>query len=454
MLQTISPDLLPFITTVINGSLTSGPVPIAFKKARVIPKVDPGFPQVFLKKHALDPSDISNYRPVSLLSFLSKILECTVYNQLSDYLLQNNLHDPNQSGFKAAHSTETALLAVTEKLHAARSAKLSSVLILLDMSAAFDTVNHKTLLSTIKSLGICGTTWEWFASYLDGRSYQKRHLSTEAINQSDSKLSTMAKTKGLSKDVRDKTVDLHKAGMGYKSITKQLGEKVTTVGVIICKWKKHKITVNLPRSGAPCKISPRGVSMIMRAGRNQPRTTQEDLVNDLKAAGTIVTKKTIGNTLCCEGLKSCSTCKVDIAHVQARLKFANEHLNDSEENWVKVLWGQNNCTASKGRWTGPCTIKSWVRISARALKMGCGWVFWLDNDPKHTAKATKEEEEEEEEEEEKEEKKKKKKNIKVLEWPSQSPDLNPIENLWRELKVQVAKRLTSVIANKGFATKY
>ncbi|KAK3525429.1 hypothetical protein QTP86_031555 [Hemibagrus guttatus] len=163
MLQTISPDFLPFITTVINGSLTSGHVPSVFKKARVIP---------ILKKSALDPSDFSNYRPVSLLSFLSKILERVVCNQLSDYLMQNNLHDPNQSGFKAAHSTETALFAVTEKLHAARSAKLSLVLILLDLSAAFDTVNHKTLLSTLRSLGICGTAWEWFASYLDGRSYQ------------------------------------------------------------------------------------------------------------------------------------------------------------------------------------------------------------------------------------------------------------------------------------------
>ncbi|KAK3553835.1 hypothetical protein QTP70_012207 [Hemibagrus guttatus] len=136
MIQTISPDLLPFITTVINGSLTSGHVPTVFMKARVIP---------ILKKPALDPSDISSYRPVSLLSFLSKILE-RVCNQLSDYLMQNNLHEPNQSGFKAAHSTETALLAVTEKLHAARSAKLSSVLILLDLSAAFDTINHKTLV--------------------------------------------------------------------------------------------------------------------------------------------------------------------------------------------------------------------------------------------------------------------------------------------------------------------
>ncbi len=103
--------------------------------------------------------------------------------------------------------------------------------------------------------------------------------------------------------------------MGYKTIAKQLGEKVTTVGAIIRKWMKHKITVNLPRTGTPCKISPRGVSMIMRTVRNQPRTTREDLVNDLKAAGT---KKTIGNTLRREGLKSCSACKVPLlkkAHV-------------------------------------------------------------------------------------------------------------------------------------------
>ncbi len=77
--------------------------------------------------------------------------------------------------------------------------------------------------------------------------------------------------------------------------------------------------------------------MIMRTVRNQPRTTRKDLVKDLKAAGTIDTKKTIDNTLCREGLKSCSAYKVPQlkkAHVQARLKFAN----DSEENWVKVSW--------------------------------------------------------------------------------------------------------------------
>ncbi len=73
--------------------------------------------------------------------------------------------------------------------------------------------------------------------------------------------------------------------------------------------------------------------MIMRTVRNQPRTTREDLVNDLKAAGTIVTKKTIGNTLHHEGLKSCSARKIpQLKKVHVKLA------NDSEENWVKVLW--------------------------------------------------------------------------------------------------------------------
>ncbi len=136
----------------------------------------------------------------------------------------------------------------------------------------------------------------------------KSHLSTEAINQSDAKLSTMAKTKELSKDVRDKIANLHTAGIGYKTIAKQLGEKVTTVGAIIRKWKKHRKTVNLPWIWAPCQILPRGVSMVMRTVRNQPRTTWKDLVNDLKAAGTIVNKKTIGNTLRREGAPTRSPC--------------------------------------------------------------------------------------------------------------------------------------------------
>ncbi|WP_223121321.1 hypothetical protein, partial [Salmonella sp. S103_04178] len=113
----------------------------------------------------------------------------------------------------------------------------------------------------------------------------KRLLSTDSINQCDSNLYNMGKTKELSKDVRDKIIDLHKAGMGYKTISKTLGEKETTVGAIVRKWKTYKMTVNRHRSGAPCKISPRGVSLILRKVRAQPKTTRGELVNDLKAAG-------------------------------------------------------------------------------------------------------------------------------------------------------------------------
>ncbi|XP_071182832.1 ADP-dependent glucokinase isoform X1 [Salvelinus alpinus] len=161
--QTISGDLLPYLTSLINSSLTAGYVPSVFKRARVAP---------LLKKPTLDPSDVNNYRPVSLLSFLSKTLERAVLGQLSCYLSQNDLLDPNQSGFKTSHSTETALLCVTEALRTAKANSLSSALILLDLSAAFDTVNHQILLSTLSELGISGAAHAWIASYLTGRSYQ------------------------------------------------------------------------------------------------------------------------------------------------------------------------------------------------------------------------------------------------------------------------------------------
>ena len=80
----------------------------------------------------------------------------------------------------------------------------------------------------------------------------------------------MGKTKEMSKDIRDNIVDLHKAGMGCKKISKQLGEKLTTVGAIIRKWKKHKET---QRDLAPRKISPHGISMMMRKVRDQPSTS-------------------------------------------------------------------------------------------------------------------------------------------------------------------------------------
>ncbi len=101
-----------------------------------------------------------------------KNLKQVVFNQLSLFLSQNKKLDANQSGFRSGHSTETVLLSVTEALRIAKADSKSSVLILLDISAAFDTVNHKILLSTLSSLGITGIPLRWFESYLTGRSFR------------------------------------------------------------------------------------------------------------------------------------------------------------------------------------------------------------------------------------------------------------------------------------------
>ena len=130
-----------------------------------------------LKKPTLKLAQVENYRLVSLLPYLSKILECTVYNQVSEFLSENNQYDPNQSGFKQSHSTETALLSVMESLRTARAAGQYSALLLLDLSAAFDTVNHQILLFTLTELVISGTALRWssrkiFQSILEGGGVQ------------------------------------------------------------------------------------------------------------------------------------------------------------------------------------------------------------------------------------------------------------------------------------------
>ncbi|KAI2655806.1 putative RNA-directed DNA polymerase from transposon BS [Labeo rohita] len=110
-------------------------------------------------------------------SFIAKTLERAVFNQVSTFLTQNNLLDSNQSGLRSGHSTETALLSVVEALRLAKADSKSSVLILLDLSTAFDMVNHQILLSTLLAKGILGTALQWFESYLSDRSFKKHAFS-------------------------------------------------------------------------------------------------------------------------------------------------------------------------------------------------------------------------------------------------------------------------------------
>ncbi len=159
----ISPAVVPALTHIINTSLHTGIFHSAFKQARRTP---------LLKKPTLNPTLLGNYRPVSLLPFIAKTLKRVVFNQVTAFLTQNNLLDSNRSCFRCGHSTETAVLSVVEDLRLARTASKSSLLILLDLSAAFYTVNHQILLSTLLRKGISGTALQWFDSNLSDRSFK------------------------------------------------------------------------------------------------------------------------------------------------------------------------------------------------------------------------------------------------------------------------------------------
>ena len=155
--------VLPMITAIFNQSLESGEVPKSMKNALITP---------LLKKPKLDSTDISNYRPVSNLSFLSKVLERVVDAQLSRYLTENGLHEKLQSAYRKNHSTETALIRVQNDIMLAFGEKKVCLLLLLDLSAAFDTVEHAALLKTMEKLGISCVPLQWFRSYLEGRMQQ------------------------------------------------------------------------------------------------------------------------------------------------------------------------------------------------------------------------------------------------------------------------------------------
>ena len=155
------------ITSIINVSLSTGIFPSKLREAVVSP---------LLKKPSLDKEVLKNYRPVSNISYVSKIMEKVVCNQIKDHLKTHGLQEPLeplQSAYRELHSTETALLRVRTDILKAMDDNKAVAVILLDLSAAFDTVDHALLLNRLHhTYGICDTALTWISSYLQNRSFR------------------------------------------------------------------------------------------------------------------------------------------------------------------------------------------------------------------------------------------------------------------------------------------
>ena len=163
LLKQCASVLVPTITKIINLSLSSGVFPEQFKSCSVHP---------LLKKPNLDKENLGNYRPVSHLSFLSKLTERVVKHRLMEHLSTNSLLNSFQSAYVKSHSTETALLSVHDYIIRAMSLQQITCLCLLDLSAAFDTIDHSILLERLTAwFGFREIVLSWIKSYLTNRSF-------------------------------------------------------------------------------------------------------------------------------------------------------------------------------------------------------------------------------------------------------------------------------------------
>ena len=161
LLKECTDDISPFLTKIIDLSMSSSSVPLNLKEAYITP---------LLKKPTLDKSDINNYRPISNLSVLSKLLERAICTQLVSCLNVNSFMPRHQSAYHRRHLTETALALVFSELISALDDGNLALMALLNLSAAFDCVDHDILLSRLNiTYGIRNTVHSWMSSYLSGR---------------------------------------------------------------------------------------------------------------------------------------------------------------------------------------------------------------------------------------------------------------------------------------------
>ena len=155
MLRGTANAIAPALTTLFNESLRQGQIPKDWKISNITPIPKSG-----------DPSLVNNYRPISLLSLVSKILERIVHSNLMDYLTHHNHISPNQFGFRPRSSTQEALLKVTNCWHHDLKHNKQVGVVFFDIRKAFDSVPHTRLLSALADVGVRGNLLNWFSDYL------------------------------------------------------------------------------------------------------------------------------------------------------------------------------------------------------------------------------------------------------------------------------------------------
>lgn len=163
MLKDCLSHILNTITGLINCSLASSVFPLAWKKAEVIPHLKEG-----------DHEVANNNRPISLLPILSKIAERVALGQYNKYLIEKCRLTSHQSGNRKHHSTESLSLLVTDQIYRAIDEKKLTAMVLIDLSKAFDSICHLSLLNKMHNIGTSGPALEWFKSYLSDRSQSTR----------------------------------------------------------------------------------------------------------------------------------------------------------------------------------------------------------------------------------------------------------------------------------------
>lgn len=167
MIKLCTPVIIPYITHVINSCLEAGYFPLAWREAIICP-----VPKV------VSPSSIKDLRPISLLPVLSKIFEKIIYKQIHLFFSENFLIPVHQSGFRSAHSTSTSLLNICDDVFRALDKKRATVLIALDFSKAFDTIDHDLMCAKLHFYGFDETSLSLFHCYLTQRSQRVKILNT------------------------------------------------------------------------------------------------------------------------------------------------------------------------------------------------------------------------------------------------------------------------------------